>query len=80
VQDGTRPQVFTFDVESTDASGTPRFYVSTKEGLLWGGEFDSDRLRVLWHQPVDPGLGAALALGPSHLAAVSYNLRVFDLP
>jgi hypothetical protein len=79
VHDGTRPQVYTFDVESEAAGGERRFYASTEEGLVWGGRIEANALRVLWRQPVDAGLGAALALRAHRLGAVSYNLRVFAL-
>jgi hypothetical protein len=71
--------VYAFDVEVA-AGAAPPFYVSTQEGLVWGGRLAADGdARLAWSTPVDRDFASALALRGGRLAVAGANLRVFDV-
>jgi hypothetical protein len=79
ILDTQRSQVFNFDAILVDFGGTPGFYSSTEEGLLWQGKIDGDQLVISGVTRIATD-GGAILREYSHgdmLAAAAYQIWLF---
>jgi len=79
ILDSQRAQVFNFDAILIDFNGTPGFFSSTEEGLLWQGKIDGDQLVVTGVTRIAPDGGAILREDSrgDMLAAAAYQIWLF---
>jgi WD40 repeat protein len=79
VKNKALPQVFNFSVQFASANGTPYFFASTQEGLLWLGKISKDKLSVLSNQTIACEGGAALSFQevPGLLSLAAFDIGLY---
>lgn len=79
--DESLPQVFNFCVDQALVDGKQYFFAATQEGVVWIGQIENDRLKVLGREKVSTGLGAAMAYEPNRklLAVAGDNIHLFEV-